>query len=196
MPVRTVKKYNRFDIVNVFLMMGFNENISRYAIANELELGEGSTKGILSSLSAKKLIRTTKQGSSLTQSGKKLLNDISSILGPITEINSDVFRDNMQAYGAVLRSYEKSRIEDIYKARDFAIRNRCQSSMILYCGKDITIPNLDRYKFNSLREELELDLGNLIILTSSQSKRVSSHGILAVTEYLNTGLRKMFGVLA
>lgn len=190
-----VKKYDFYDIINVFYSIYLNENCSRRCICDCIEIGEGSLKSILNFLEEKKLIEKSQTGNSISKLGMMVIENIEKEIGIIKKIDFDIFKDNFIAFGVSLKNYDKKKIEHIYFARDYAIRCGCWSAMILkYNGNDVRLNENDskNYNFNELLNEFKLDRGNLIILTSAESKRIALKGILKILEYLNYNLKEIF----
>lgn len=191
--LRTLKKFDEFDIVRVFLFIGQKKLVKRERISSSTLIGEGSIKNILNILSMKNFITITKKGSTLTDKGKKYYKEIVNTLTKIKSIKQDVFKDGFKAYGAVLREYEKEKIKSLYKARDYAIRMGCWSAMVLIrTSNSIVIPSVRKYNFNSLRKEFDTNIGDLVIIVSSENRRKSEKGILSIARYLNKKLSRIF----
>ncbi len=194
---RTLRKFDKFDILRVFILIGRKGIIKREDISSYTLIGEGSVKNILRFLSSKGLIHITKRGEKLSELGALYYKQISDILSEIKPIKHDIFKDGFEAYGAILRKYEKEKIKHLYKARDYAIRLGCWSAMVLICtSKAITIPFIRKYNFNELREEFDVKRGDLIIAVSSENRRKSEKGILSIAEYLSEDLSKIFSEIS
>ncbi len=191
--IRTQKKFDELDIVRVFLIIGKEGIINRTRLAIIGEIGEGSVRSIIEFLVNKDLVMKKKRGNVLSAEGYGLFKKIEETMTLPREINSDVFKDGLKAYGSVLKDYEKEKIRSLYKARDHAIRTGCNSAMVLICTyKHIKIPYVRKWNFDELRNEFDVNKGNLIILTSAEMRRVSEKGIIAIARYLSDKLNNLF----
>jgi DNA-binding PadR family transcriptional regulator len=183
---RTQKKFDTLDIIRIFLLIGKYVTINRKDLSLIGEIGEGSVRTILDTLSEKNLIIRRKKGNELSELGKNIFNNLIKIFTLPKKVKADVFKDGYYAYASVLRKYEKKKIKSLYKARDFAIRAGCNSAMVLICTKkSIKIPYVRKWDFNILREEFSVIPGDLIIITSAVNRRISEKGILAIIKYLS-----------
>jgi len=190
---RTLKKFNGFDIIRVFILIGQKKLVKRGYISHSTSIGEGSVKSILNILSKKNLVKITKKGNMLTRKGEKFYKRITDVLSNIKLVKQDIFKDGFKAYGAILKEYEKEKIKYLYKARDYAIRLGCWSAMVLIrTSNSIIIPYIRKYNFNSLRKEFDTKVGDLIIIVSSENRRKTEKGILSIARYLNSKLSKIF----
>ena len=110
------------------------------------------------------------------------------------KIRHDVFKDGFDAYACVVKKYEREKIKELYKARDFAIRKGCNSAMVLICNRNgsIKIPYVRKWNFNMLHEELEVSPTQLVVLASSKVRKITERGILSILEYLNEEIAKLF----
>lgn len=188
-----VKKYDIYDIINVFYFIFKNSNCSRKNICDFIEIGEGSLKSILIFLDKKDLIVKSQAGNSLSQKGFEVVNRINKELGTLHKLNFDIFKDGFKSFGVNLKNYDSKKIEHIYFARDYAIRSGCWSAMILrYDGKDIKLNKNEKLNFNELKNEFELVENSLLILASGVTNRIALKGILKILEYLNDGLSTIF----
>ncbi len=194
--IRTQKKFDALDILRVFLLIGEKEVVDRGSLAALAELGEGSVRTILEHLVSKGLVVKRKRGNALTPEGKVLFQKITAILTIPKRVRFDVFKDGFVPYGSVLENYVKERARTLYKARDHAIRMGCESAMILICThKHIKVPYVRKWNFDELREEFNVKKGDLIILTSAQTRRTSEKGILAVARFLSDEFSAIFGMI-
>lgn len=189
-----VKKYDIYDVINVFYFIFDHPNCSRKNICDFIEIGEGSLKSILNFLKEKDLIVKSQSGNSLSEKGLKIIELVKNEIGNWKKLDYDIFKDGFNAFGINLKNYDSKKIEHIYFARDYAIRSGCWSAMILkFDGNDIKLNKSEELNFNELGEEFSNLIENdLVIVTSAQTKRIALKGILKILEYLNKNLGELF----
>ncbi len=194
---RTLKKYDDFDVVRVFLAVGEAGLVKRMDVCYRTLIGEGSIKSILGDLEAKGLVEIDKKGNKLTASGEDEFRKIKRLLSDIRPIRTDLFNDHFRAHGAVLKSYDSDKTNHIFQPRDHAIRLGCWSAMVLLYNKGtFQIPTLGIQEFGDLKDEIGLEDGDLVIAVSSRNRRDSEKGILSVAQYLNSDLDDMFSKIS
>ncbi|MCD6403268.1 MAG: hypothetical protein J7K98_02985 [Candidatus Aenigmarchaeota archaeon] len=192
--VKTLRKFDRYDVLRVFFLMGERGKVAREKLSKLSGIGEGSIRSILRILSKRKLIVTTRKGSELSSKGKKMFNEAMKLFTLPKKIKHDVFKDGFDAYASVVKKYEREKIKELYKARDFAIRKGCNSAMVLICNRSgsIKIPYVRKWNFNVLHEELEILPNQLVVLTSSKTRKITEKGILSILEYLSEEIAELF----
>lgn len=192
--VKTLRKFDRYDILRVFFLIGKEGRVAREKLSKLSGIGEGSIRSILRILSNRKLVITTRKGSELSTKGKKVLDQAMKFFTLPKKIEYDVFKDGFDVYASVVKKYEREKIRELYKARDFAIRNGCNSAMVLISNRNgsIKIPYVRKWNFNMLHEELEVLPNQLVVLTSSKVRKISEKGIFSILEYLSKEIAELF----
>ena len=192
--VKTLKKFDRYDVLRVFFLIGQKRKVAREKLSMLTGIGEGSIRSILKILSNKKLVVTTQKGSELSPKGKKMFGQAMELFTLPKKIKHDVFKDGLDAYASIVKKYERKKIKELYKARDFAIRKGCNSVMVLICNRNgsIKIPYVRKWNFNMLHEELEVLPSQLVILASSKTRKITEKGILTILEYLSEEITELF----
>ena len=192
--VKTLRKFDRYDVLRVFFLIGKEGKVARGKLSKLSGVGEGSIRNILRILSNRKLVITTRKGSKLSSKGKKVFDQAMKLFTLPKKINHDVFKDGFDAYASIVKKYEREKIKELYKARDFAIRKGCNSAMVLICNRSgsIKIPYVRKWNFNTLHEELEVLPNQLVVLTSSKARKITEKGILSILEYLSEEIAELF----
>ena len=192
--VKTLRKFDRYDVLRVFFLIGKEGKVAREKLSKLSGIGEGSIRNILRILSDRKLVVTTRKGSELSSKGKKMFDKAMKLFTLPKKIKHDVFKDSFDAYASVVKEYEREKIKELYKARDFAIRKGCNSAMVLICNRSgsIKIPYVRKWNFNVLHEELEISPNQLIVLASSKARKITEKGILSILEYLSEEIAELF----
>ncbi|MCD6547475.1 MAG: hypothetical protein J7K22_02895 [Nanoarchaeota archaeon] len=185
--VKTLKKFDKYDTLRVFFLIGREGKVAREKLSKLSGIGEGSIRSILKILSNKKLVITTRRGNGLSSKGKKVFDQVVKLFTLPKKIKHDVFKDGFDVYASVVKKYEQEKIKEIYKARDFAIREGCNSAMVLICTQknSIKIPYVRKWNFNMLHDELKVLPNQLVVLTSSKTRKISEKGIFSILEYLS-----------
>ena len=137
--VKTLRKFDKYDVLRVFFLIGKEGKVARGKLSKLSGIGEGSIRNILRILSNRKLVITTRKGSKLSSKGKKVFDQAMKLFTLPKKINHDVFKDGFDAYASVVKKYEREKIKELYKARDFAIRKGCNSAMVLICNRSGSI---------------------------------------------------------
>ena len=196
--VKTLKKFDRYDVLRVFFLIGKKGKVARQKLSKLSGIGEGSIRNILRILSKRKLVVTTPKGSELSPKGKKIFEQAMELFTLPKKIKYDVFKDGLDGYASVVKKYERERIKELYKARDFAIRKGCHSAMVLICNRSgsIKIPYVRKWNFNALHEELEVLPNQLVVLASSKTRKITEKGIFSILEYLSEEIAKLFKRIA
>lgn len=192
--VKTLKKFDKYDILRVFFLIGKKGRVARGKLSKLTGIGEGSIRSILRILSNRKIVVTARKGSELSPKGRKMFDQAAHFFTLPKKIEHDVFRDGLEIYACVVKEYERKKIKELYKARDFAIRKGCNSAMVLICNRSgsIKIPYVRKWNFDVLHKELKVSPGQLVILASSKTRKITEKGILSIIEYLNKEVAELF----
>jgi predicted transcriptional regulator len=186
MKPKNVKKYDKYDLLIVLYYILKNSQIGRKQISNLLGLGEGSVKSILSQLAKKDLIEKNSQGNIISDKGKDIIEEMLKEIEILENLDYDIFIDGYKPLYLILKKHDKKKLENIYFARDYAIREGCWSAMILFFdGKDIKLNQFEKLNFNALRDRIEIKKDQLIIVVSSSNLRTSYKGLFRIIEFLN-----------
>lgn len=196
--VKTLKKFDRYDVLRVFFLIGQKDKVARKKLSKLTGIGEGSIRSILKILSNKKLIVTTRKGSELSSKGRKMFTQAMKLFTLSKKIKYDIFKDGLDVYASIVKKYDREKIKELYKARDFAIRKGCNSAMVLICNQNgsIKIPYVRKWNSDILRGKLEVLPNQLVILASSKARKITEKGILAILEYLNEEIAELFKKIA
>jgi len=192
--VKTLRKFDRYDVLRVFFSIGKEGKVARQKLSKLTKIGEGSIRNILRILSSRKLVIITQKGAELSSKGKDVFNRAAKLFTLPKKIKHDVFKDGFDTYASVVKKYEREKIKELYKARDFAIRKGCNSAMVLVCNRSgsIKIPYVRKWNFNMLHDELDVSFNQLIVLASSKTRKTTERGILSILEYLSEEIAELF----
>jgi len=189
-------KFSSIDVLRVFKIMSDNP-ISRAEIVKRSGIGEGSMRSILDLLKEQKLIESTRSGHFLSTPGDYLSKEIGGLIkGPIT-LGCTVFNNPFRA-AVVLRKPNTS--FDAVKLRDLALKWGADAALVLVMqGGSLRAPKAEsKLELDHIKEQLDPDEGDMIILTFSASQQSADTSALAVAIGADDRLRgiviKKFGV--
>lgn len=178
-------QFRREDLWRALAIIGDEGLIGRKKLADELGVGEGSTRTLLNQLKEKDLVVSKPTGHSLTERGKEKLDDKSLELlsvdaGSLTVAEEDVATIARNAESGVRRGV---------KERDEAIKAGAEGATI-FVSKDqglrmLGVENeVEEDIASKLIEGLDPSEGDVIIISSGENRRDAERGALAVAESL------------
>jgi len=151
--------YNKYDIIRCFLLL--SEKLSRAELVKKLNLGEGTIRTILDILKKKGLLKSDRQGHSLSEKGNQLMKKLSSLKVSNFE-SKQLFPDKKKI--AVLIKNAKTTKKD-YELRDIALKNRADGAIILKYNNGLKMqedPNFNISELTNLFEYNENDILSII----------------------------------
>lgn len=128
--------------------------VSRHLLIEELELGEGSIKTLIKHLKMEKMIITTNKGTSMSDRGRKIFEEMSRYICSESKIPRSSISVSEFNYGILLR-HLRFAIKQGVEQRDVAIKLGAQgaTTLIFNNGKFI-IPGSS---YNALKEEKNIE---------------------------------------
>lgn len=165
--------FNDFDVIRCFLAIGAKK--SRGALAGELELGEGTVRGILGILKDKRLISSTRLGHSLTEKGEGIFSEIRKAMPYFNKANTSYYPGKQAA--AVARAKKPVKIG--FKERDIAVRNGADAALVLVYGNRLSAPGLSR-KFPGLEKIFRFEKGDILVVAFAKDYRGAANSALSV----------------
>ncbi|MHA1333345.1 MAG: DUF4443 domain-containing protein [Candidatus Odinarchaeia archaeon] len=185
------------DVRNLLTLIAIdkNEPVGRYLLKSILDISEGKTRGLLKKLSEKEIIRESKQGASLTEKGRNLLNNlykkyrIKKIIEQIKVGKLSVGKED------VIINLEDGKIDNVklVDIRDIAVRFGARGATIVkYVDGKFEVPTVytdlsivDVNLVKKFREKFELNPGDLLIISSGDNAWQALKGALAIVIYLS-----------
>jgi len=117
-----------------------SKSMGRKTLSNKLGVGEGYIRKIIRKLEERKYIRTSRMGTSLSEKGRELLNELRNVIRPLGRIQ---LADYKGAFGIVVRKAADKVVKGL-EERDEAIRYGAAGAMILtYQNDKLCFPSLD-----------------------------------------------------
>jgi predicted transcriptional regulator len=172
-----------FDLVHVFKtmqMMSDNKKISRSRMMQELELGEGSIKTLVKHLKMHGLVENSNAGMWLTNKGETLYAklhvsipremDIAKCSVALGKFNHAVLLKNM-AY--TIKSGIEQRDAAIKAGAVGATTLLCKNERLVLPGTGEDLMRNDQKIHSLIMEKLSPEQNDVIIIGSSQSKKIS-----------------------
>ena len=184
--VGNIQNFTKIDVLRCFLK--FNKNISRHELAKELELGEGTIRTILNVLKSKKLLVSNKKGHSLSESGVDLLKHAyKSISMPKFIILQNIY-PQLKKVGVLVR--DASKLREIYKLRDIAVKNRADGAIILKFENKLYAPESNyEQDYKELEKYFDFKNDDVLVIAFSNENKNAENGALAIAIELNQFLK-------
>lgn len=184
--VGNISNYTSFDVLRAFLAIG--ENISRNALVEKLDLGEGTVRTVLDILKKKKLIKSTQLGHSYSDKGKSIIANISKKISS-KKLESKNIYGKYEKTALLLRNKNDVNID--YKLRDIAVKNGAEGALIFTYKNKLILPGAEGNEFKELDELFEYNDNDLLIITFSKTYRWSENAALAVAIEIDEELSKL-----
>lgn len=181
-----ITSFDNIDIVRCFLLL--DEYRSRLFIKKELEIGEGSIRGILNVLKSKKLIFSTRMGHMHTKKGKEIYDLIKKEIKFPLWFESKAFMNHFfpiysgcKSLAGVLFRYNKT-FKNIFIYRDFAIKAGAEGALILkYEDQNFSLPDYDYSKhLDMISKLIDVKKNCLVIIVVGKTKSMAERGIISV----------------
>jgi len=136
LPVRGVYPgFTPYHVLEALTIVNDMKHVGRLPLMKMLGLGEGSVKTMIRRLKERHLVDVSKgKGITLTSTGKRIVEDIYSILIRIGEVSNEGICDNCLLFAVIIRGGEKmvEKLGGSVAVRDSIVRNGGQGGLILY----------------------------------------------------------------
>ncbi len=172
-------KYEPWDIIRAFLTVGKSpRKLSRAALCELLELGEGSMRSVLDTLKQRKLISATQRGHALTAAGETLFRKIGRCLSVPQQVQFSEY-PGLVSVATVLRGKGDAPVGA--HERDIAVREGAEGAVLLAHTGKLTVPGF-RYgkSFSEIETQLEAMEGDLVIIAFAQQQRIAENAALRI----------------
>jgi len=177
--------YDDIDVLRVF--MHIHGKKCRKDLKN-LGIGEGSLKGILNILKAKRILSSTRQGHSLTSKGEKLRSTVNSEISNPKKVGLEYFKG---IGAAIVVGNVRKKIT--YRERDIAIRQGAEAALLLRFDKKLFIPECDQDVMNMDKFEglFKYKQGDILMVVFADSTNIVERALLSVALSLNLRLKRV-----
>ncbi|TAK19712.1 MAG: DUF4443 domain-containing protein [Nitrosarchaeum sp.] len=154
--------------------------VSRAMFGKEIHLGEGAVKTLILHLKEAKLVDSTKSGTFLTEKGRKLTNQIQSVIPKECKIKKCGIIQGKYNHAILLKNYSMT-IKTGLEQRDYAILYGSSGCTTMICKNEkLVFPGDEKECFikdvktrNYLFENLCPNEGDVIIISSSDDPFVA-----------------------
>ena len=181
-------------LVRALRIIGSKGPIGRASLAKALGLGEGAARTLLKHLENRRFIEASRAGITLTQYGRRLLMDLSSLISDAIEVphsSLTVGAFNM----AVLSRNTANSIRAGLEQRDAAVKVGAQgATTLVFSHGRLTMPTVEEDVLQiapevreALMSKLKPEENDVIVIGSADDKLAAEYGaIAAALETLKT----------
>jgi DNA-binding MarR family transcriptional regulator len=174
------------DIIRFLRILATSGKIGRGKISRSLGVGEGSTRTMLKRLVEANLVTKSRNGCSLTIKGKRLWDDIESIMPRIVEMGENELTQAPFNVAVLVRGYI-GKVESGLEQRDAAVKAGAKGAVtIMFKDNRLIIPSvsmdLERdypVAFRDIMRLMKPVEGDVIIVSSANTSRNAEYGALA-----------------
>lgn len=146
--------FNSAHVFKTLQLMDREGYVSRLLLIKELQLGEGSIKTLIKHLKMEKLIITTNKGTTMSERGRKIFEQMSRFICAETQIPRSSISVSEFNYAILLR-FVKFAIKQGVEQRDAAIKIGARgATTLVYKDGKFLIPGS---RYNALKDEKIID---------------------------------------
>ena len=195
--VGNLPNFTKLDVLRCLFRI---ENaMSRSALSQSLELGEGTIRSILDILKSNNLILSDKKGHYLSQKGKKLLKEVNKNISiSKAELSSMFFRKKAMAV-QIKHIKNKKGLGKAYELRDTALKAGSDGALILEYDGSLKLYELEdinnEYGFKEIENKFSLEKNDLVVVAYADSYKLAEYGALAVAIEVSDNLKSIVGKL-
>ena len=169
--------------------------MSRSALSESLELGEGTIRSILDILKSNKLLVSDKKGHYLSQKGKELLKEINESIKISQADLSSMFPRKKEVAVQIKHIKNKRGLGKAYELRDTAVKAGADGALVLdYDGQLNLYQSEDtgnEYDFKDIGAKFNLAKTDLVIVAYADSYKLAEYGALAVAIEASSSLKSL-----
>lgn len=178
--------FNVFDVIRFIRLLAVSGSVGRGRMSRELDLGEGITRTMLRRLIEVGLVTSSRSGCSLTPKGMRFWSEIERVLPIMVKIGANELTLAPHSIAILIRK-GADKVRSGIEQRDAAIASGAKSAVTIVFREDkMVIPrvssDLERdypLAFRELTRLMDLEEGDVIIISSADSQRGAEHGALA-----------------
>ncbi|RLF93356.1 hypothetical protein DRN52_06595 [Thermococci archaeon] len=179
----------RPEALAVLFLFRRKNRVSRREISEEIGLGEGSVKRILSNLKSLGLLDSSNKGHFLTDTGRSLLQKLLEKIEPVSPEELTEVPKLAKEFVAIL--IRDPREIAVHIVRDASIRAGASGALIFKRkGERVFLPpgDNDRHEYSKLKRIMED--GDVLIISFSDDRRHSWLGAIEMTYLLSESLSR------
>jgi predicted transcriptional regulator len=182
------------DVIRLLKILAVSGKIGRGKMSKNLGMGEGSTRTMLKRLVDANLVAKSRNGCSLTPKGKRLWDNIQSVIPRIVEIGENELTQAPFNVAVLVRGYVV-KVESGLEQRDAAVRAGAKGAVtMVFKNNRLIIPSVsmdsERDYPAASREIMRLmkpKEGDVIIISSANTPKDAEYGALAAAWSIISG---------
>lgn len=183
------------DALYCVLLLGGKGRLGRERLADYLGLGAGAIRTLISKLRSKRIVEVQKDGTSLTEKGKRIYAELSSILRFYGRVDC-WDKDHGNCYAVIMRKPETA-TKSIH-LRDQAVRGGADGALLLewkkedfyFLGEEVRCEEVLKSPLQRKLRSSVLNEGDIVVVTFGRDPKASRDGALSVVLSLITNKRK------
>jgi predicted transcriptional regulator len=177
-----------FDAIKMLETIAESGSIGRGSLSEKLELGEGTTRTLISWLKKAQLMTTSRKGCTLTEKGTKIWNQIRTFIPIILKIE-----DNKLTFAAnniaILVKNQAEKVKKGLEQRDAAVRAGASgATTLVYKGGKIILPtisdDISKDYPNALHQimvHMKPEENDVVIISCGTTLKAAEYGALAAS---------------
>ena len=191
--VGNLPNFTRLDVLRCLFRI--DGPLSRSALSERLELGEGTIRSILDILKGNNLLASGKKGHYLSQKGKELLKEVNKNIGISKADLSFVFPSKKGIAVQIRHAKNKKGLAKAYELRDTAVKAGADGALILEYDGKLRLYELEtstnKYDFDEIGKNFSLEKTDLVIAAYADSYKLAEYGALAAAIEANNSLKSI-----
>ncbi|MBI2208202.1 hypothetical protein HYU50_01800 [Candidatus Woesearchaeota archaeon] len=169
--------------------------MSRSALSESLELGEGTIRSILDILKGNNLLVSGKKGHYLSQKGKEILKEANKNISISKADLSFVFSRKKGIAVQIKHVKNKKGLGKAYELRDTAVKAGADGALILKYDGRLKLYELEDTNnvrgFKEIENEFSLEKNDLVVAAYADSYKLAEYGALAVAIEVSSNLKSI-----
>lgn len=192
--VNNPTQYTRWDPLRALLAIGESPmRLSRSALAEHLELGEGAMRSVLDELKQGKWITATRRGHALSATGEEWYREVLGKLSTPGSVRLSLY-PNLIRVCVVVRPPHAQRVG--VEERDLAVKEGAEGAVLLIQRNGrCMLPGVRAMPFATLPEQLDLADGDLVIISFAINRRCAERAVLRIAASVSKPLAALFGAI-
>lgn len=175
--------FTEAHVVKALETIGKSKTVGRIRLSKELGLGEGTTRTLVKHLKMEKLVRVSRKGIVLSESGKELFSKLRSYISEGVEISPSTLTVGSHNVAVLVRNMAHA-VKYGLEQRDAAIRAGASgATTLVFSENELSMPGVKEDVFkdvSSIRDILLSKLrpkeNDVIIIGSAEDKKTAEFG--------------------
>lgn len=191
--VGNLPNFTKLDVLRCLFRI--EKPLSRSALSESLELGEGTIRSILDILKGNNLLASGKKGHYLSQKGKDLLKEANKNISISKADLSSVFPSKKGIAVKIRHVKNKKGLGKAYELRDTAVKAGADGALVLEYDGKLKLYELEdtgnEYDFKGIEANFNLAKTDLVIVAYANSYKLAEYGALAVAIEASSSLKSL-----